>query len=116
MVNMQVRVVLRSVADTSEESDSSFRPSEKVVYFQLLRRLDAHRFLACIVNMYLSEYEDILLAIDTRAVSEIPVDWDDNINLAQYRAIKEGKGFAPTGWKAYEEAGQTAPLNYEGLF
>eukprot|EP01126_Amoeba_proteus_P014603 TRINITY_DN16454_c0_g1_i1.p1 TRINITY_DN16454_c0_g1~~TRINITY_DN16454_c0_g1_i1.p1 ORF type:complete len:133 (-),score=32.43 TRINITY_DN16454_c0_g1_i1:19-417(-) len=90
-------------------------PSSNVVYFTVLKRLTEFRFLASLTNMYCSEYEDIVLIIDSRAVTEVPVDWDMNKNLAQYRSITEGFGFSITGTSGFLQDG-SLELTYDDLF
>jgi hypothetical protein len=53
-----------------------------------------------VINIYLSEYDDLVIQIHADAVSEVPLTWSGNENLdAKYSAIAEEEkyGFGMTG-------------------
>jgi hypothetical protein len=86
-----------------------------VIYFTLLHKISSTRYLACIENKYLSEYEDIVMTIDTRAISEIPIDWPQNEFLSEFN-ITEGLGYHITGLCAVKENYENYDIGYDGLF
>ena len=52
-----------------------------VIYFTMLKQLSDTQFLATVYNCYLSEYEDVVVVCDVRAITEIPLTWSGNENL-----------------------------------
>jgi hypothetical protein len=104
-----VRVSLRVKEDSEEKNWGN------VIYFTLLLQLTPYRHLATIRNMYMSEYEDIILVIDSRAVTEIPVGWEMNENLAEYREIRRGKGFGITGASGFHAGDGKMEFNYDDV-
>jgi hypothetical protein len=67
------------------------------------------KFLASLINMYMSEYEDIVTVLDVHAISEIPVSWQENINLQipRYLDPPERVGYSMTGLGATKETDET---------
>lgn len=86
-----------------------------VIYFRLLHQVSQTRFLATIVNMYQSIYEDIVIVIDIGAVTEIPMGMKGNENLVQYD-ITEGLRYMVTGNGALDPGAENYDLNYDSLF
>jgi len=97
-----------------------------VIYCRILQRLNETQHLACIENLYCSEYEDIVLVINSGAVSEVPFTFPGNENLEATGIDRnEGEGFGCTGApavvadKAEGEDGdgehETYALNYDAL-
>jgi hypothetical protein len=93
-----------------------------VIYCRILLKLDDTHCLACIENMYCSEYEDIIVVIHTGAVSEVPFFFSGNENLvATGLEVSSGEGFGCTGMGAAvgETEGEEEvlyDLNYEKLW
>lgn len=82
--------------------------SDRVIYFQILLHLTGSKYLASLENRYLSEYEDLILVIDSNAVSEIPLSWSENPNFRRYeKMIEDGeierKGYTMTGSEAMDK-------------
>ena len=90
-------IIATNVTTTTTTTTKSYQFCN-VIYCRLLKRVDNERFLACIENMYCSEYEDIVLVVHTAAVSEIPFDFSGNENLvATGLNCSSGQGFGVTG-------------------
>mmetsp|Transcript_13519 Transcript_13519/g.14685 ORF Transcript_13519/g.14685 Transcript_13519/m.14685 type:complete len:186 (-) Transcript_13519:3737-4294(-) len=82
--------------------------SDRVIYFQILLHLTGSKYLASLENRYLSEYEDLILVIDSNAISEIPLSWSENPNFRRYeKMIEDGeierKGYTMTGSEAMDK-------------
>jgi hypothetical protein len=58
-----------------------------VIYFRTLYKISNTKFLAQIENYYGSNYEDIILVIDTGSITEIPDTWHGNENLKVFLLI-----------------------------
>jgi len=86
----------------------------KVIYFRILHKVDEHRYLAEIENHYLSSFEDIVIVIDVRGISEIPVDWEGNDNLIPFN-VDNGLGYGVTGLGALVHEEELFPLTYQNL-
>lgn len=87
-----------------------------VIYFRTLYKINDTKYLATIENMYMSKYEDIIIVIDTRSITEIPTDWPGNESFKLFNNINEGEGFFCTGTGAFVSDMETYEINYDGLF
>jgi hypothetical protein len=85
-----------------------------VIYFRILMKVEEFRYLAEIENYYLSKFENIVIVIDSRGITEIPLEWEGNGNLLQFD-LKQGDGFSVTGLGALVDDGELFPLTYSDL-
>lgn len=84
------------------------------VYFTILHKISGKKFLACIKNMYCSLYEDVVVVVDTDAIHEIPVGWENNESFAIYENIQSGEGYALTGYREIKDK-ELIDMSYDGL-
>ena len=84
------------------------------IYMTILYKLTDKRFLATVRNIYLSNYEDIVIVIDTDAIHEVPVGWEENKSYAEYENIIEGPGYIITGSRDIPDA-EKIDLTYDDL-
>lgn len=71
------------------------------------------RYLASIENRYLSTYEDIVIVINTKLISEILIGLEMNL---LNRSRNEGIEFSFTGMGALVQDEEIYEINYEELF
>lgn len=84
---------------SSYEKNEYDRYSDRVIYFKLLHPSgQPGRFFAQLLNMYLSEYEDIVVEIDVAAITEIPLGWEENEYLQQFLPVEEEEGEGRVGY------------------
>lgn len=84
-------------------------------YVFILKQLTRFRYLACIRNMYLSDYEDTVFVIDARAITEIPVCWNMNDNFVEYTSITAGPGFRITGLSGFVPTDDLIDVTYDDV-
>lgn len=85
------------------------------VYFTILHKISEKKFLACIKNIYCSLYEDVVVVLDTDAIHEIPVGWEENNeSFAIYKNVQCGEGYAITGYREIKEK-ELIDMSYDGL-
>lgn len=64
--------------------------------------------------MYCSLYEDVVVVLDTDAIHEIPVGWQNNESFAIYENIISGEGYALTGYREIKDK-EFIDISYDGL-
>jgi hypothetical protein len=69
---------------------------EYLPYFRTILQISPMEFLATVENHYTCEYEDIIVLLNTNAITEIPTTWEGNENFASYDKVI-GEGFGTTG-------------------
>ena len=81
-----------------------------VIYVDLLYKLSNTHFLGISSNYSSGElYEDYIIIVDIRAISEIPYDYDEYI-------LDNNKKFLLTGIGVLQEENETYPITYDKLF
>jgi tetratricopeptide (TPR) repeat protein len=98
--HLQVGHIVRAMYCLKEkffQTEEEKRSCDHISYFELLHKIDDYRFLAKISNQYMDQYDNIVVVLDIRAISEIPITWNDG--LEKYDK-KEGDGFSMTGMYA----------------
>ncbi len=121
-----VRVYFTEWSRPEDEEEESCRKDgitykryrdQRVIYVRFLKKVTDRVFLAQVLNIYMSEYDDLVLQVHADAVTEVPIGWDGNENLDEkYKEIVDQvkEGFAMTGLSAVVKKDSTNDVNGTG--
>ena len=85
------------------------------IYCRILQKLSQYKLLAVIENHYSDNYEDTIIVIDSRCISEIPVNWEGNEALLVFNR-DSGPGYFITGGGAISsDDKQFYEINYNDV-